>query len=67
MKKVEMKSAMVYLVGIVSARFVLDGMSLTILGQNITFGHVDSLTYAAILGPILASHGYVQVKGPKEP
>lgn len=40
-------------------KFLLDGVSLAVHGHTITFGHVDSLTYGSLTGPVLGAHGYL--------
>lgn len=47
-------------------KFLMEGVAFTVEGYNISLGHADSLTYAAILGPVLGAHGYIQVSGPKK-
>lgn len=42
------------------ARFLLDGVILTLGTHVFNFGHVDSLTYTAILAPVLGAHGWIQ-------
>lgn len=37
-------------------RFILDGVSLTIAGHTLAFGHIDSMTYGALLTPVLGGH-----------
>lgn len=47
-----------------TAKFLLDGVTLTLHGQTIDFGHMDSLSYGTLLAPILGAHGYMSVKEP---
>lgn len=45
-----------------SLKFLFDGSALVEL-----FGHCDSTTYAAFLGPILGAHGFLEVKNKDKP
>jgi hypothetical protein len=36
-------------------KFLLDGISFTVWGQSFIFGHTDSLTYGALLTPVLGA------------
>ena len=43
-------------------KFILEGVTFVFSGHKISFGHVDSLTYGALLTPILGAHGYMATK-----
>jgi hypothetical protein len=45
-----------------TARFLLDGVSIQIFSTHTTFSHIDSMTYAAFLAPILGSHSFLKNK-----
>ena len=44
-------------------KLIIDGASFVIFNHPVTFGHTDSSAYVSILGPLLASHGYISVNG----
>jgi hypothetical protein len=44
-------------------RFLVDGMTLNILGHVLTFTKLDSSVYIALLGPVLGSHAFIKGKG----
>lgn len=46
----------------VIVRFLLDGITLKLFGQVITFSKMDASVYVGLLAPIWASHSYVKVK-----
>lgn len=46
-----------------TGRFLLDGITVDIMGHLLTFNHVDSTTYLAFLAPIIGAHGYIKGKG----
>lgn len=43
-------------------KFLCEGVSIEAVGHKIDFGHVDSMTYATFLAPILGVHGYLKAK-----
>lgn len=45
-----------------SLKFLLEGVSTTVNGTAISFGHVDAAVYAALLTPVLGIHGYLKGK-----
>ena len=45
-----------------SVKFVLDGVTFTLYGHPISFGHPDPVAYAAFLTPVLGTHGYLNAK-----
>lgn len=47
-------------------KFLLDGVTLVVYGHTIDFGHMDSLSYATLLAPILGAHGYLESKSNKQ-
>lgn len=47
-------------------KFIVEGVVLTYNGNSINLGHVDAMVYAALLTPVLGTHGYVTAKGTKE-
>lgn len=46
----------------VVGRFLLDGISINIMGHKVEFGHVDAMSYAALLAPVLGAHGFMSSK-----
>ena len=52
-------SLVVFAVIIAGLKFLLDGVSVTIFGHLVNFGHTDSLSYGSMLTPILGAHGYI--------
>lgn len=42
------------------AKFLADGASFVINGHPVSLGHADSMSYGALLTPILGTHGYLQ-------
>lgn len=48
-----------------SFRFLLDGITFNCCGITFSFGHVDSLSYTAIMAPILGAHSWIQTKKTK--
>lgn len=59
--------SLVFLVVVCGIKFLLDGVTFHWLGHLVNLGHVDSLSYAALLAPIMAGHSYMNVKGDKFP
>ena len=54
----------VIVVLIASIKFLFAGVILiTAKGVTVNFGNVDATVYAALMGPVLAYHGYVRGKG----
>lgn len=47
-------------VGACVLRFLFDGLNVTLFGQNVIIPHTDSMSYGAILTPVLAAHGYLR-------
>lgn len=59
LKRGAMRSAMIFIVVACALKFLGDGVTLIISGYTLYLGHVDSMTYAAILTPVLGAHGWV--------
>lgn len=51
---------------VATLKFLLDGVTLTLKGHTLDFGHLDSMTYGMFLAPILGTHGWVETKTTKE-
>ena len=47
-------------------KFILDGVTLTLYGHTVNFGHMDAMTYTALLAPVLGAHAWMQTKGTKD-
>lgn len=47
-------------------KFLMEGVTFDLAGHAVSLGHADSLTYAALLTPVLGAHSYIKSKGPKE-
>lgn len=45
-----------------TVKFLLEGVVLHYGTTSIDLGHADSLAYAALLSPVLGTHGYLQGK-----
>lgn len=45
-------------------KFLVEGVNFSINGSPVSLGHVDSMTYAALLSPLWGSHAYL--KGQKK-
>lgn len=45
-----------------TGKFLLEGISMTVLGHMINFGHADAGLYGALLVPVLGAHGYLHAK-----
>lgn len=43
-------------------KFLFEGLSFTLGEFTFTFSQSDSLTYAAMLAPVLGAHGYIKVQ-----
>jgi hypothetical protein len=43
-------------------KFLVEGVTFTLFGSLVNLGHVDSMTYTALLAPLWASHGYIKGK-----
>ncbi len=52
-----MLTAVVFSITLVAIRFFVDGVTFTLFGHIINFGHVDSASYATLLSPIAGAHG----------
>lgn len=46
-------------ISVACLKFLLEGLSITVDGHVIDFGHVDALAYGSLLTPILGMHGWV--------
>jgi len=44
-------------------RFLLDGLTLHVFNQVLTFGKLDASVYLGLLAPVWGSHSYVKIKG----
>ncbi len=44
---------------------MMEGVVLEVLGHSLSLGHADSLSYAAMLTPILGAHGASEYKRTK--
>lgn len=42
-------------------KFILDGVTISWQGYTMDFGHLDSMTYAALLTPVLGAHSYMDL------
>ncbi len=51
-------------IGVCLAKFFLEGIHITLGTWSFTVAASDAGTYAALLGPILGAHGYVEVRKP---
>lgn len=58
----EMITVTVLTISAVLFRFVLDGVTLEVFDHKLVFGHVDALVYAAVLAPVLGTHGFMSQK-----
>lgn len=47
-------------------KFLLDGVTVTLVGHTMDFGHIDAMTYGTLLSPVFAAHSYMHAKGQKE-
>lgn len=61
------KDAMLLLTALVTIaaviKFLLDGVTIhNSLGLSLDFGHMDSMSYACLLSPIVGAHSYLSVK-----
>lgn len=56
-------SLVVFVVVICGIKFLLDGVSIQVMGHVVNFGHVDSMSYGTMLAPTLGAHGYITTKG----
>ncbi len=48
-------------------KFLLEGVTIVVYGHSIDFGHADSLTYGALLAPVLGAHGWVDTMSKNPP
>jgi hypothetical protein len=55
----------VIVVTVASLKFLLEGVTVTIHGHDVSFGHVDALVYGALLTPVLGVHGYIKARASK--
>lgn len=44
------------------ARFLLDGVAISIAGHVFAFSKTDPLAYGSLLTPILGAHGYMNTR-----
>lgn len=63
-KEDPMLTMSVLVVTVASIKFLLEGVSLTLSGQSVTFGHVEAMVYGALLTPVLGVHGYIKARVP---
>jgi hypothetical protein len=56
-------TATVLSIALVAIRFFVDGMTFTLFGHVLSFTHVDSASYAALLSPIAGAHGVKEFCG----
>jgi len=47
-------------------KFLFDGVIIHYGSNSLDLGHLDSLSYATLLAPILAAHSYSEKKGKEE-
>lgn len=59
MKALELKHLTALVVIAAAVKFLLDGITAQYGGYTLNLGHLDSMTYAAFLTPVLGAHGYV--------
>lgn len=52
---------------ICAIKFFLEGISISLGGHTLSFGHGDASTYAAILTPILGAHGVKEFRRDRQP
>lgn len=45
-----------------AVKFLLDGVSVNVNGYVIAIGHMDSLSYGAILAPVFGAHGFISTR-----
>jgi len=43
-------------------KFLVDGVTFTWGGNTYNLGHIDSMTYAALLTPVLGAHSWQSIK-----
>jgi len=48
------------IVFVCALKFLMEGVSFNLFGHSISLGHVDAMTYAAMLTPVLGAHGAVE-------
>ena len=54
----------VFVVIACTVKFIFEGVNFSIAGHIFNFGHVDAMTYGALLTPVLGAHSYMNVKIP---
>lgn len=52
----------VLVVSVAALKFLLEGVTMTVGGHAVNFGHVDAMVYGALLTPVLGVHGYLKGK-----
>lgn len=55
----------IIVLSVTAAKFLFEGVSLTLWGHIINLGHADAATYMAVLAPVLGAHGYMSVNKKK--
>jgi len=53
-----------YAVIVAGIKFIMEGVSFSVMGHVLNLGHTDAATYAAFLTPILGTHGFIDSKTP---
>lgn len=65
MKSLELKHLSAIVVIAAAVKFLLDGVTFSVNGHPMDLGHLDSMTYATFLTPVLGAHGWVLGRGSK--
>lgn len=47
-------------------KFLMDGVTIQLMGHSIDFGHMDSMSYATLLAPILGAHSWQSTRASKQ-
>ncbi len=55
-------SLIAFLTIVCGFRFLMDGMNIDFFGHTLVFGHVEPMSYASILAPLLGTHGFIENK-----
>lgn len=64
-----MRQVLSFIVIAAGIKFLLDGVTITVLKYSMDMGHLDPLAYAAILTPVCGAHGvreFVSAKAYKQ-
>lgn len=56
-----------FVVVLCTVKFFFEGVTLEIAGHVLSLGHADSLSYGAILGPVLGAQGAREWRIPSAP